>query len=131
MVINYIGVVIVAVRRGVEPPDLVPLLVSPADNLVRLIKVNVGKHVVTQGAGERLDAASVGVELIRPHPVGNVGGRSHGTGGGYRNVIRILLKREHIGSAKELEGIEVSVGPDEGFLPSRQCPNNPRAARYA
>ena len=130
VVIDHIGVIIVAQRRGVEPPDFVPLLVGAADNLVQLITVDVHKDMVAQGAGQRLDTTGVGVELVLTHPVGNVGRRSHGARGGYRYAISVLLKPEDVRRPEELERVEVAVGPDQDFLPGRQRTDNFRTARH-
>ena len=50
VVVDHIGVVIVAICGGVKPPDFVPLLVSAAYNLVGLLDIEVIEYVVTQGA---------------------------------------------------------------------------------
>ena len=130
MVIDHVGVVKIRLTRRVEPPDFVPLLVGAANNLIGLRHVEVLEDVVTQGAGQRLDATGVGVELILAHPVGDVGRCCHRARGHNRDVVGVFLQAKHVGRAEELEGVEVAIRPDEDFLTDWHSAHDARAARY-
>ena len=126
MVIDHVAVNHRGVGRAIEPPNFVVALIGAGKELVLLLQVDVAKDVLAQWASKRLHTTGVHVELIEPHPVGNVGCRGLGVGASNRDVVAQNLEAPDIGWAKVLHGVDGSIGPDQNFLPCLLVRNNGR-----